>query len=266
METAHFETINAALASKYLESNTDNRRNRKWWSTALSAAMTRGEWVTTHQGIAFDVTGRLIDGQHRLEAIVQSNQPIRMLVTRNLSEKAFSVLDSGMKRTIADQTKMHARTAETCRFIAGIVWGRNGCTAAQATQIYHAGVGPLHDQLISYCPTNRAMFTAAGIRSVAVVMMLDGYQQQYIMDLYSNLVYQKFDALPPIAHSFIRQLQNKKISNTNKYEIVGRAIKIFNPEYSKVERLILTESEMEAAYEYIRSVIRRNLDKESNDE
>jgi len=259
METAVFEVIDKALASKYLEKNEDNRRTRKWYASALSSAMQRGEWITTHQGIAFDETGRLIDGQHRLEAIVNSDLKIKMLVARGLSEKAFSVLDSGMKRTIADQTKMHPRTAEVCRVLAGIAFGRSGVTSAQAQQIYDGGVGTIHDQLIAYCPTNRAMFSAAPIRAVAVVMMLDGYNSQYILDLYANLVYQKFDQLPAIAHAFIRQMQAKKIVINDRHEIYGRALKMFNPMYAKTERLFCTESEMEAAQQYIKAVLRRHL-------
>jgi len=34
----------------------------------FAEAMRRGEWMVTHQGIAFDTQGVLVDGQHRLAA------------------------------------------------------------------------------------------------------------------------------------------------------------------------------------------------------
>ena len=257
--TANYEIIDATLAEKYLEKNTDNRKNRKWWVNGLAAAMQREEWITTHQGIAFDVTGRLIDGQHRLEAIVLSKKSIELLVCRNLPTEAFSVLDAGMKRSIADQTKMHRQTAEVCRILSGVVYGRNNCTAAQAQSIYESGVGKIHDRLVAYCPSKKRNFSAAAIRATAVVMVLDGHDEKYIFDLYTNLVHQRFDQLPIIAHSFIRQLQTQKFIVNQHNEVYGRALKVFNIEYAKVERLGLTESEMDAALQYVKSVVNSHL-------
>jgi hypothetical protein len=45
----------------------------------------------------------LIDGQHRLHAIIQANVPIKSYVVRSITKEAFSVLDSGIKRTMGDE-------------------------------------------------------------------------------------------------------------------------------------------------------------------
>src|SRR5258706_8448145 len=65
----------------------------------MAAAMLKGQWVASHQGIAFDVKGNLMDGQHRLWAVVRSQCTIPMLVTTGLPVgngvyKTMDILDT----------------------------------------------------------------------------------------------------------------------------------------------------------------------------
>jgi hypothetical protein len=59
----------------------------------------------THQGIALDGplnSGKLVDGQHRLHAIVKSGIPTPVLVFENVPPETFSVLDTGKRRSGGD--------------------------------------------------------------------------------------------------------------------------------------------------------------------
>src|SRR2546429_1878241 len=64
--------------------------------------MRRGDRRITHQGIAFDTTGALVDGQHRLAAIVEADVPVEVTVFSEVPEGAFDVLDTGKRRNAAD--------------------------------------------------------------------------------------------------------------------------------------------------------------------
>ncbi|HEY5050458.1 MAG TPA: hypothetical protein VII50_06125, partial [Acidothermaceae bacterium] len=66
------QTITPAKAAEWLEANTTNRPVSRTVVRSFAEAMKRGEWIVTHQGIAFDVSGVLIDGQHRLAAVVEA--------------------------------------------------------------------------------------------------------------------------------------------------------------------------------------------------
>jgi hypothetical protein len=61
-----------------------------------------GRWQVTHQGIAFDENGMLIDGQHRLRAISEGGKDCQIMVSYNVPRKSFSVLDCGVSRTASD--------------------------------------------------------------------------------------------------------------------------------------------------------------------
>jgi hypothetical protein len=89
------------MARDWLAANTDGNRNRNYTRVRnLAAIITDGGWKVTHQGIAFDSTGKLTDGQHRLAAIVAANVPVQMFVTFGID--AFAVIDTGTPRTAAD--------------------------------------------------------------------------------------------------------------------------------------------------------------------
>lgn len=67
--------------------------------------MKAGKWILTHQGIAFDDKGRLIDGQNRLWAVVRSNVTVPMSVTTGIPHNgkltAMDVIDLGAQRSLA---------------------------------------------------------------------------------------------------------------------------------------------------------------------
>lgn len=65
----------------------DNNRNINYAKVKKMAKdMKEGHWDTTHQGIAIASDGTLVDGQHRLLAIVESGVTVRMNVTFNASK------------------------------------------------------------------------------------------------------------------------------------------------------------------------------------
>lgn len=96
--------VTPAMASKWLEKNYDNRDQRKSRIDALATAMQNDQFVVTTDCIGFDITGRLVNGQHRLEAVVKSEKSVWMLVAYNLSSNAFAFTDRGVGRTLSDIT------------------------------------------------------------------------------------------------------------------------------------------------------------------
>ena len=101
--TVKYETITPSQAQQWLDKPAKNRTLSDRRVTLYAHAMQRGDWLLTSQGIAFDEFDTLIDGQHRLHAIVKAGVPIEMLVIRAASNRSQLVLDQGAKRTPHDQ-------------------------------------------------------------------------------------------------------------------------------------------------------------------
>ena len=107
--------ITPDMAKKILaHRNKNNRPIRYTHLEKLSDAIEKGEWKVTNQGIAFDADGNLIDGQHRLAAILQTRQTVKMMVATNMDAGIFDVVDTGSKRSTGDALDIlgseHGRT------------------------------------------------------------------------------------------------------------------------------------------------------------
>jgi hypothetical protein len=107
------QTVSPKKAAQMLEANTRNRPLSKPVVKAFAEAMRRGDWMVTHQGIAFDINGVLIDGQHRLAAIVEADVPVAVTVFTEVPEGTFDVLDTGKRRKAADVLAMDGEKSTT---------------------------------------------------------------------------------------------------------------------------------------------------------
>lgn len=107
------QTITPAKAAEMLAANTSNRPLSKPTVRSFAEAMRRGEWMVTHQGIAFDTNGVLVDGQHRLAAIIDADMAIEMTVFTDVGEGTFDVLDTGKRRNAADVLAIEGEKSST---------------------------------------------------------------------------------------------------------------------------------------------------------
>lgn len=96
------ETITPELAKAYLEANTHNRPISRATVAEYADAIREGHWLFNGEAIKFDWNEQLVDGQHRLGAIVKAGKAISILVIRNLDPEAFKTLDTGRKRSGGD--------------------------------------------------------------------------------------------------------------------------------------------------------------------
>jgi hypothetical protein len=95
------ETIGPERAEEYLAANRGNRNIVQAHVAALARDIRNGQWMFNAQPICFSVSGRLLNGQHRLSAVLEAGQPIEVLVMRNLPEEAFPTYDKQAKKAPA---------------------------------------------------------------------------------------------------------------------------------------------------------------------
>jgi hypothetical protein len=114
--------ITPDMAADWLESRQfdGNRKPSRAKVEQHAATMKAGKWLETHQGIAFDTEGRLIDGRHRLMAVAASGVTVRMWVFPEQTRDTFDVIDTGYARAAAQFLPSSAPTmaAGAVRYIA----------------------------------------------------------------------------------------------------------------------------------------------------
>jgi len=117
------EYISPEKAKLYLAKNfSDNRKFSEKNLRKHVQSMVNGDWTISTDCIGFDNHGRLINGQHRLTAVVQSETTQPFIVVRNLPSSVAQVLDLGKKRM------MHERLT-----IAGNYMNINVCSVVRNT-------------------------------------------------------------------------------------------------------------------------------------
>lgn len=104
--TSIIETIGPEMARLYMQRNVHNRPLQANELKKLSRALREGRWQFDGSPIRFDVDGRLLDGQHRLTAVITTGIPIETLVVRGLPSSVFTVMDTGKARSPADVLAM----------------------------------------------------------------------------------------------------------------------------------------------------------------
>jgi len=93
--------VTPAMATEWLAHNDMNRDLRRSTVNQYAVAMQEGRWFCNGQPIIIATDGTLLDGQHRLSAIVAYGKPVEMYVTRGIEKAAFDTIDNGVARKSA---------------------------------------------------------------------------------------------------------------------------------------------------------------------
>lgn len=109
-------SVTPAVADTYLlrnkvEGKQANRNLRPNHVAALARDMQEGRWKRSPMPIVFDRTGRLIDGQHRLHAIIRANLAQPMVVIQNVDTDVQEVIDAPAARSAADALMLSKRVS-----------------------------------------------------------------------------------------------------------------------------------------------------------
>lgn len=96
------ETITPHRANELLEHNIGNRPVSQRHIEFLAQEMAMGRWKLNGDTICFDEKGRLIDGQHRLAAVIKSGVTIDGIIVRSVKSSVFDTKDIGKRRSAAD--------------------------------------------------------------------------------------------------------------------------------------------------------------------
>lgn len=99
---AQVMSINPDKAKEMLKGNSMNRTKNAVYIRNLAKEMQSGNWAMTGQPIVVSNEGVLLDGQHRLEAVVASGATVELMVVRGVDKDSFKFIDTGKSRSAGD--------------------------------------------------------------------------------------------------------------------------------------------------------------------
>lgn len=101
-DAAQIYDVTPELAAQWLEHNTRNRKLYQRVVNRYAADMKAGRWRQSVDAIGFDVNGAIINGQHRLWAVLEAGVTVPMTVMFGLQTDVVDILDDHLKRNLRD--------------------------------------------------------------------------------------------------------------------------------------------------------------------
>ena len=225
--------IDPSLAAAWLAKNAQyNRPMRKTVVTNYAEQMKAGQWQLTHQGVAFDVNGILIDGQHRLAAIVQANVIVPLMVTVNAPAVSFEMLDCGLKRTVADRLVMNAKVVAALSGAIQICRDRNmRVNEHDVRELSSTPFGQFASAICEGKSTTARVFSSAAVVIAAAVACVEGEDLDWVMEQRRILILPRYeDNETRVLSYFRRRFQNDRVNSSvsHNLEIVACALPVFH--------------------------------------
>ena len=126
--TVSFEKVTPTQAQKWLDAAEGrNVRNLSVKTVAVYANdMRAGHWQPIPVALCFDEDGLLVNGQHRLQAIVAARLPQIFLIARDVSPEVIAAMDQGLKRSVTAVANSLGHPGFTTNYVAltrMAVWG-----------------------------------------------------------------------------------------------------------------------------------------------
>jgi hypothetical protein len=247
--------VNPDDARMLLGTSKGNRPVRQWHVRALASAIKRGEWILTHQGLAFDSDGSLRDGHHRLNAIIAADTGVPLMVTVGLNPEAMAAIDQGVTRTMGDLLEMDRRIAEVIKLAARIATSEPRPTPPQCQDVADTGLAATVERVLGATGTARIFFSSAPMRLAAAVQIMRGLDPLFVLGQYAALINLDFDVMTSASRSLMRQVQTGLAQASDTYATLARGLAVFDPSKQALQRVTVTEETRDAALALVRHAL-----------
>lgn len=249
--------IGPLLATSLLLKNTINRAISKVAVDQYARDMEAGNWKLTHQGILIGKDGVIIDGQHRLLAIVKSNTTQKMLVTidESFETPLDAPIDTGNKRQAFFINGVSQRLSSVSQY-AFMVHTGNGKASASELKPYINKIQPAYIKMLDGHEGGARDISKSQIVLAGCIHIMNGSDPEFIKNLYFNLYHSNFSAFTPIVESFYKQVVTERRFFT-KSALFARAIKVFDESNSQITKLTILNEAL--AYESAKDLLAKAL-------
>lgn len=164
--TPHYSVLSVTpeMATAWLSKNTHNRRINKGHVQRLRSDLVEGRWKFNPDPVSFDPEGTVLNGQHRLTAIVDSGVPALLAVCFNVPPDAMSVMDQGVPRKLKDIAGISNREAAVATsMLCGLDRSGKDYPSKGELATFFRRFEPEISFAISLCPTSTRGLRVAAI-------------------------------------------------------------------------------------------------------
>jgi len=226
------KTVTPELAQQFLDTSLGNRSILRGNLRRLQKIIIDNKWFPECSPILFDVNGRLIDGHHRLTAVVTTGKPVDMWIIYNARDEARFFIDTGAKRSFGQQLqfldagiKYHKEKEAIIRKVNGLIYGAGLTkTFEELFEIYEQ-IKPYLDESLSFGKSS-SIQTALMIGRFAM-----GLQDEIITQITTG-----YDVKPRSISDKIRRMSPANIRTLNTWESIELTMKYLEVIYRYVNK------------------------------
>lgn len=224
-------------AKALLAANYKNRTVRHNVVNRYAKRMREGDWLPTHQGIAFSSTGRGLDLQHRLLAVIKSGCTVQIMVTEGLDDKVFEVIDKHQSRSTGDSISENHKDCAIAKFLLRIFATDNRLHDDFDVRDY-IKIFRYEMTLLRESPAKHSKgFSTIPVRSAAIVQMaLMPRSADQILQKAIDFSNQNLSAFTPAMVGFANAIiagRINAIGYESRLEMFLKACKIFDSKHDK---------------------------------
>jgi hypothetical protein len=228
-------TITPAIAKRLMEQNADNRPISLRHIRQIAHDIKVKQWQVNGETIKVSIDGWLNDGQNRLLAIIEADEPVQCFVVFGVTRESRMTVDMGRVRTVPHYLGMEGTTNANYAGLIASQWASfelgyygkltgsrsTGITKQDTLAFYHS-----HKQMIDHAVgslKNRTKYVGAhGTGLITAYCILQSKDPLYTDDFYRGLI----EGIDLDADSIILDLRMRLIAESdgltpyNKIELI----------------------------------------------
>ena len=254
-------TVTPEHAEKWLEMNTDNRRIRPSHVRHLAKQMELGRWMLSPEPIVFSPQ-RLLDGQHRLSAVLMSGCTIEASVALVQNEDVFRVLDQGANRNISDLSGIPSAVLQPLQWLLkqSVKSLRGGkIVINDIERIKDENIFTLSEHIHDVIKPKDRRFKSAPFRAAYIMAVdLKMCDLETADRIYTDLSHMNMTEWSRMMQNIFHRFETTKVHgavNSLRNEFFMAGMYLFSEANSKKTKIILTEKFIENTENRVRNRI-----------
>jgi hypothetical protein len=250
------EIITPERAEMLLRNQANPRKLSKWHVDEFKRHIQHGSFETTHQGIALNNEGQMVDGQHRCAAIVECKKPVLMWVAYGIIPEAISVLDRGVRRTFSDLLGTHKYISQPATLAAIIAFGNSRPREVEVKQMVDV-LGERFAWLLETRSGSKKGITA-GCRLGAALAITPETKEDVLFqfDAYAGC---NFNEMWPSVQALVKKTMTNGYSRVlDRNSVLLASFKAFSPKNKNLSllRIMDVSEELKPIKEMLRAMIK----------
>lgn len=232
---AEWRLITPEMAAEMLKGNFDNRSINMGRVKDIAQSIKNGTWIPNNDAIVIAMSGRVLNGQHRLTAIVSSATPVIALVMVGADDAMRVTMDTGRPRAAHDVIDEDRSIVSVVKILLRVraidMRWENRYTSPHRLKPLIDFIRDAHDLTVIKHPNRRKIANSAHVKAAFCYSYFDRLDRR--LDI--SPIRERWDAMsgasnaPPsrVLHAFV---QSKMVSARMGDTAFLRALRIFDDE------------------------------------